>query len=78
MIEKKQRIIFTFEKTTHVIKTEMKCKDAGMPGRVIPVPTAISAGCGLCFMADIEYKDELILFMEKENIEIENTYEMML
>ncbi|MCR5785596.1 MAG: DUF3343 domain-containing protein [Eubacterium sp.] len=78
MIEKKERVIITFEKTTNVIKAEMLCKEANMPGRVIPVPTAISAGCGLCFMTDPSNREMIVMFLKEKGIDYESIYELIL
>ena len=51
MLKKEFRLIITFRDTVMAIRMEKAMKEAGLPGRIIPLPSAISAGCGLCFMA---------------------------
>ena len=46
---KKSYVILTFSTTTEAMKMEALCGQKDIPGRLIPVPGAISAGCGLCF-----------------------------
>lgn len=47
MREKKEYIILTFQTTTDAMATEKTFMKAGVPGRIIPLPAQISAGCGL-------------------------------
>lgn len=59
MIPKTERLVITFHTTTEAMAMERLCKDLGAPGRLIPVPRQISAGCGLAWCADTQYEDEL-------------------
>lgn len=49
MREKTVYMIITFDTTSQAIAMEKYCLDTGIPGRLIPVPTAVSAGCGICW-----------------------------
>ena len=49
MREKKEYIVITFNATTAALAMEKACNSAGIPGRIIPVPGEISAGCGLAW-----------------------------
>ena len=42
------RAILTFPTTTDAMAMERYCTSQGIAGRLIPVPSAISAGCGMC------------------------------
>ncbi len=46
---KKDYIIITFKTTTAAMAMENRCLKKGIPGRLIPLPGGIAAGCGLCF-----------------------------
>lgn len=52
MREKKLTQIITFATTTAAMAMEDHCKEKHLPGRIIPLPREISAGCGLCFKSD--------------------------
>ncbi len=46
----------TFGKTTEAMAFEKMCTEEGIPGRIIPLPVVISAGCGLAWrMTEEEY-----------------------
>lgn len=44
---KKPYKVITFSTTTEAMKMEELCMKEGIPGRLIPLPASISAGCGL-------------------------------
>ncbi|WP_270253514.1 DUF3343 domain-containing protein [Collinsella aerofaciens] len=39
----------SFDSTFDVMECEQLCLDAGVPGRIMPLPGSITAGCGLCW-----------------------------
>ena len=42
-------IVVSFDSTFDVMECERLCLNAGVPGRIIPLPGSITAGCGLCW-----------------------------
>ncbi len=46
---RERRLIVTFHTTTEAIAFEDAAKEAGLNGRLIPVPTEIAAGCGMAW-----------------------------
>lgn len=56
-------LIVTFPTTAAAMSCEELCGREGLPGRMIPVPAQISAGCGLAWKAEPEgqraYEDAL-------------------
>lgn len=59
MLKKKPTLILTFDTTTQAMATEKFCAEHGFPGRLIPVPREITAGCGLSWKARPEEKAQL-------------------
>lgn len=53
------RVVVTFHTTTAAMKTEQAARAHDVPGRLIPVPREITAGCGLAWSAPIEAEDAL-------------------
>lgn len=47
MREKKQWLIVTFYTTSAAMAAEKACQQAGLDGRIIPVPRQITSDCGL-------------------------------
>ena len=54
MREKKPALIITFPSTAAAMEAESFCLEQGLPGRIIPVPREITAGCGLAWRAPPE------------------------
>lgn len=77
MRKKELKLIVTFHTTADAMAMEKACKDAGAPGRLIPVPRAISAGCGLSWCAALEEKEEIRAVMKAAGIEEEDLHECM-
>ena len=66
MIKKEMKLVITFHTTTAAMAMEQACKAANADGRLIPVPRAISAGCGLAWCAKLESEENLrALLLEK-------------
>ena len=49
MRQRKPALIITFSATTDAMAAEKYCQAQGMPGRLIPIPREITAGCGLAW-----------------------------
>ncbi len=54
MRKKEPRLIFAFHTTADAMASESLCKEKGLPGRLVPVPREISAGCGIAWAAPPE------------------------
>ena len=57
MREKKLYKIITFHTTTDAMAMESQCMGSGIPGRLIPVPREITAGCGLAWRIPVQEYD---------------------
>ena len=51
MRTKKTYIVLSFRTTVEAMAWEKHCATAQIPGRLIPLPREISAGCGLAWKA---------------------------
>ena len=63
MLKKKPTLIITFATTTQAMAMEKFCTRKGLPGRLIPVPREITAGCGLSWKAAPEDRETLLSAM---------------
>ena len=77
MRKKELKLVVTFHTTADAMAMETACKESGTPGRVIPVPRAISAGCGLAWCADLSAREEITAMMQEAGIEPEDLHECM-
>ena len=71
MRQKEWKLVITFRTTADAIAFEKACKANDKPGRMIPVPREISAGCGLAWASVPEEKDGMTIFLEEQNIKCE-------
>lgn len=68
------RCIITFVTTAMALKMEKACHANHAPGRLIPVPREITAGCGLAWMAAPEDAEQLRAVMQKEQVTPQEIY----
>ena len=78
MREKTLRVIAAFHTTTDALAMEARCQADGVPGRLIPLPTVISAGCGMCWSAPAEAKAAVTEAAAAAGIEPAGIYQMLL
>lgn len=72
--EKKPALIIAFDETTQAMATDKFCTKYALPGRLIPVPREITAGCGLAWKAAPEEQEILISALRDAGIEWSSTY----
>lgn len=77
MRKKELKLVVTFHTTADAMAMEKACKESGTPGRVIPVPRAISAGCGLAWCAELSAREKITAMMQEAGIEPEDLHECM-
>lgn len=65
---KRPAIVLSFEKTTDAMAVEKYCMENMLPGRLIPIPREITAGCGLAWKASPEDEKVLIDGLTKAGI----------
>ena len=68
MREKKDTLVVTFHTTTQAMAAEKFCQQNGLPGRIIPVPREITAGCGLSWKAAPEDREQLAASLEQDGL----------
>ena len=77
MRKKELKLVVTFHTTADAMAMEKICKAENVPGRLIPVPRAISAGCGLAWAAPLEAVEQIRHVMQEKGIEQEDLHEFM-
>lgn len=76
MIEKKLKAVFSFAKTSDAMKMDKINNENKLPGKMIPVPREISAGCGIAYSIDTSFKEKAISLANENNVNIENIHEI--
>ena len=78
MREKQERFVVTFATTTGAMAMERACRAAGLPGRLIPVPRSITAGCGMCWSSPPDARQELEALVIREKLDVDGLYAVLL
>lgn len=78
MIKRTEQSVITFPTTTQAMAMESCCEKEGIPGRLIPLPSKISAGCGLAWKTKMECRESVLDVMERYHISWEAIYTLEL
>lgn len=80
MREKTPKTVLTFSTTADAMAFEASAKDdqGSLPGRIVPVPSAISAGCGLSWCASEEDREVLLAAIEDRGLAYEGIFTVMM
>lgn len=73
---RKKSIVVTFRSTAEAFAAEHFCREQDLPGRMIPLPSSISAGCGLAWKAPLEKREMFPAVFIEAGIEFEAVYEI--
>lgn len=60
------------------MEMEAFCRDSGIPGRLIPVPRQLSAGCGIAWRMEVAVFAQYRAEIARSKIEIEQSVELAL
>ncbi len=77
MRKKELRLVITFHTTTEAMAMEKACKQTKAPGRLIPVPREISAGCGLAWCAELDDREAVRKVMDNIGVREQDMHEVM-
>ena len=72
-----ERCVVTFPSTTGAMAMEQACRQAEVPGRLIPIPRSISAGCGLCWAAPKEAQEQVEELVIREHLDVDGIYTIL-
>lgn len=78
MKQQSWKFLVTFHNTVGAMEMEAYCMEHGLPGRLIPVPREISAGCGMAWCADMDRQDALKEVLDILKEQVEDTYRLLL
>ena len=71
---RKRFVVVSFATTAAALRWEQAAKAAGFPGRLIPVPREITAGCGLAWRDEPENEKNLRDLLAQVGIEAEGLH----
>lgn len=74
MGQQTRRVVVTFSTTTGAMAMEAAARAAGVPGRLIPVPRSVTAGCGLCWAAPPEDRAAVEALVIQRGLDVDGIY----
>lgn len=74
MRQKQPALVVTFSTTSEAMAAEKYSGEQGLPGRLIPVPREITAGCGLAWKAPPETEAAICAALEAGKIPHSGVY----
>ena len=77
MRTKELKLVVTFHTTADAMAMEKCCKERDVPGRMIPVPRAISAGGGLAWCAPLDSEQQVRAVMDQVGLRAEAMHQCM-
>lgn len=78
MREKKQRLFVTFHTTAAAMAMEKYGAQAGLDGRLMPVPRALSADCGIAWCGRVEQRAQTQALLDARELEYEEVCELLI
>ncbi|MEA4964829.1 MAG: DUF3343 domain-containing protein [Oscillospiraceae bacterium] len=71
-------MVLTFQTTTAALAMEALCARQGLSGRLIPVPVAVTAGCGMAWCAPVSCRTDLERAAAAARVSVAGVYELLL
>ena len=78
MRQKQPALVVTFSTTSEAMAAEKYSGEQGLPGRLIPVPRSITAGCGMCWSAPPSARADLEALVIRERLDVDGLYAALL
>lgn len=72
--KKKPAFVIAFDATSQAMAADRYLTKNNLPGRLIPVPREITAGCGFAWKAEPDAQDRLMEALKKEGIQWASTH----
>lgn len=65
---KTKSLVISFDSTYEAMKMQSVAEKLHLPGRIIPTPQRISAGCGMAWLAPVEAQEGILKAMEEHGV----------
>ncbi|MGL4343773.1 MAG: DUF3343 domain-containing protein [Cellulosilyticaceae bacterium] len=78
MRQRQLQCVITFKTTTQAMAFEEAAKEAGLSGRLIPLPRVIAAGCGLSWRENPQNREVVETLMGQKQLAYDQIYEVMI
>ena len=69
------QLYVTFYTSADAMAMERACREAGLPGRLKPVPRSITSDCGIAWASSPDQRQALEALIRREGLEAAGLYE---
>lgn len=67
-------MLIAFDSSHAAMEAELLAQEAGLPGRLVPLPPAISAGCGLVLLCSQEHSGPILALLGSRSVPTAGLY----
>ena len=78
MRQPKEHFVVTFATTTGAMAMEEACRVQNIPGRLIPVPRSITAGCGMCWAAPPDARQAVEQLVIEKKLDVSGLFTVLI
>ena len=78
MRQPKEYFVVTFATTTGAMAMEEACRTQNIPGRLIPVPRSITAGCGMCWAAPPDARQAVEQLVIEKKLDVSGLFTVLI
>ena len=75
---KTPRVVLGFDSLEDAYVLEAAAREHGIPGRIIPTPSEVAAGCGHAWAAPAQVREELLSACEEHGLAYAGVFEVMM
>ena len=68
MLQKRKWLLLTFYTTAGVMAMERACREADLPGRIVPVPRSITADCGMAWRCESSLRGQVEALVDPNEV----------
>ena len=72
---KEKKLMVVFPTTTDAMHMQQAAMTHSLPGRMVPLPGTIEAGCGLAWCTELTQRERLMALTEEFGIHTQGFYE---
>ena len=68
MLQKRKWLLLTFYTTAGGMAMERACREADLPGRIVPVPRSITADCGMAWRCEPSLRGQVEALVDPNEV----------
>lgn len=69
--------VLTFSSSYHALRAEKICKEAGLPGLLIPLPREITSDCGIALALPLKMREKSEELLNQAGVPLTGTHQLI-